>query len=116
MHNTSFYFFSRFKTIFTKSAPKPEITDNCNVNVAYYGDQLYAMTETNFTRRVDPFSLDIVGEKINISVYVAINSATAHPHVLDDGTIINVGNNYRHSKGPHYCFIKVPPSYNSERL
>lgn len=101
--------------MFQKGDAENEITDNCSVNVAYYGDQLYAMTETNFVRRVDPANLDTLGEKTNLHDYVAINSATAHPHILEDGTVINVGNNYRHAGGPHYCFIKVPPSYNSER-
>lgn len=80
------------------------------MNVGYYGDALFAMTETNFTRRVDPATLETVGEKTNINDYVAVNSATAHPHVLQDGNVINVGNVYRHAKGPHYAFIKVPPA------
>jgi len=83
--------------------------------VGYYGDQLFAMTETNFVRRVNPETLDTMGSKTDLGKYVAINSATAHPHILEDGTAINVGNSYRHAGGPHYCFIKVPPSHNSER-
>jgi len=109
--------FQAISSVFTKSVnpSAPEITDNCSVNVAYYGDQLYAMTETNFVRKFDPTNLDTLGEKTNISDYVAVNTATAHPHVLEDGSIINIGTNFRHKKGPHYCFIKVPPSFNSEK-
>ena len=106
--------FQAFASLFSKSNKSDDITDNCCVNVGYHGDQLYAMTETNFVRQVDPSNLETLGEKTNISSYVAVNTASAHPHVLEDGTVINVGNNFKHSKGPRYCFIKVPPSFNSE--
>lgn len=91
-----------------------EATDNCSVNVAFYGDQLYAMTESNFVRRLKPDTLETLGEKTNISDYIAVDSATAHPHVLKDGTVINVGNNYRHWKGPHYTIFEIPPSFQSQ--
>ncbi len=100
----------RFMSYFKKS----DITDNCNVNVAFYGDQLYAMTETNFVRRVDPKTLETNPEKINLSDYLTVNHATAHPHTLPDGSVLNMGNNYKHKKGPHYCIIKVPPTYESD--
>ncbi|CAL8110500.1 unnamed protein product [Orchesella dallaii] len=92
-----------------------EITDNCSVNLVYYGDQLYAMTETNFLRRVDPETLQTLGSKTNLEDYLTVNTATAHPHVLNDGTVINLGNSFRRSDGPHYNFIKVPPASNSEQ-
>lgn len=85
------------------------MTDNCCVNVAYHGDQLYALTETCYLQRINPEDLSVIGDRTNISDYVAMNSSTAHPHVLPDGTVINVGNNWRHKNGPHYCFMKVPP-------
>lgn len=53
-----------------------EMTDNCSVNLGYYGDQLYAMTETVFIRRVDPESLKCIGEKTRIKNYCALNTAT----------------------------------------
>ena len=38
---------------------KPDqMTDNCNVNVCYYGDELYAITESPNLQRIDPSSLD----------------------------------------------------------
>jgi len=89
-------------------------TDNCNVNVAFYGDQLYAMTEVYFLRRIDPKSLETIGNKTRITDYVAVNGATAHPHILEDGTALNMGSNFRHKKGTHYCIIQVPPTYESE--
>ncbi|ODM91952.1 Beta,beta-carotene 15,15'-monooxygenase [Orchesella cincta] len=107
--------FSAVGSLFGKTQSENDITDNCCVNVGYYGDQLYSMTETNFVRRVDPETLETLGPKTNIGNFVAINSATAHPHILEDGTAINVGNSYRHAGGPHYCFIKVPPSFQTEQ-
>ncbi|CAL8110499.1 unnamed protein product [Orchesella dallaii] len=107
--------FTAVSSLFTKSNSAPDVTDNCCVNVGYYGDQLYAMTEANFVRQVNPETLETLGGRTNISKFVAVNSASAHPHILEDGTAINVGNSYRHAGGPHYCFIKVPPSFNSEK-
>lgn len=101
--------FDKFKTTF--SVEKEDMTDNCNVNIAFYGDQLYAMTETKYARRIDPDTLETVGEKTRIRV---INTATAHPHILDDGTVLNLGSNYRQKGGPHTCIYKVPPNFDKK--
>ncbi|XP_047468958.1 carotenoid-cleaving dioxygenase, mitochondrial-like [Penaeus chinensis] len=85
------------------------MTDNCAVNVCFYGDQLFAMTETNKMRRVDPDDLKTVGDKTNVTNYVAVNMATAHPHVEPDGTVYNMGNSFMGAKGPTYNVIKFPP-------
>jgi carotenoid cleavage dioxygenase-like enzyme len=72
------------------------------------------MTETNAIRRIDPENLKSIGDKTVISKYVAVNHATAHPHVLEDGTVYNVGTSYRHKKGPQYVVVKVPPTFGSK--
>lgn len=90
------------------------MTDNCSVNVGYYGDQLYAMTETNSIRRIDSETLKTIGDRTVITKYVAINHATAHPHVCEDGTVYNIGTSYHHSKGPHYVVVKIPPTFGSK--
>ncbi|CAG7834109.1 unnamed protein product, partial [Allacma fusca] len=105
-------FQSNFQSMIGKS--KEAMTDNCSVNVGYYGDQLYAMTETNTIRRIDPENLKIVGDKTVITKYVAVNHATAHPHVCEDGSVYNIGTSYRHSRGPHYVVVKVPPTFGSK--
>ncbi len=38
-------------------------------------------------------------------MYIAVNLATAHPHIDGDGTVYNLGNS---AKG--YTIIKIPPS------
>lgn len=91
-----------------------ELTDNCSVNVGYYGDQLYAMSETNAIRRIDPETLETIGEKTHITKYVAINHATAHPHVMEDGTVYNVGSSYQFGKGSSYIVVKIPPTFGNK--
>ncbi|CAL4145028.1 unnamed protein product [Meganyctiphanes norvegica] len=86
-----------------------DTTDNCAVNVGYYGDRLFAMTETNMMREIDPNTLQTIGERTNISKYLAVNMATAHPHIGPDGTVYNMGNSYMGSKGPTYNVIQFPP-------
>ena len=46
-----------------------DMTDNCNVNVGYFGDALYAMTETAYIYKIDPETLEN-GKKVlsNISL------------------------------------------------
>jgi hypothetical protein len=43
---------------------KTERTDNCSVNLCYFGDKLYALTESPFIRQIDSETLDIIGEKV----------------------------------------------------
>ncbi|XP_071531273.1 carotenoid-cleaving dioxygenase, mitochondrial-like [Panulirus ornatus] len=98
----------RFMSHFTPIT-KVDPTDNCVVNVCHYGDQLYALTETKNMRRIDPETLATVGEKTKLDQYIAVNTATAHPHVDPDGTVYNMGNSYANKKGPTYNIIKFPP-------
>ncbi len=44
---------------------KTERTDNCSVNLCYFGDKLYALTETPFIRQIDSETLDTIGEKVD---------------------------------------------------
>lgn len=104
----------RLQSDFQSLLGKSSMTDNCSVNVGYYGDQLYAMTETNAIRRIDSETLKTLGDKTVISKYVAINHATAHPHVCEDGTVYNMGSSYHHKRGPHYVVVKVPPTFGSK--
>ena len=47
--------------------PEEAMTDNCNVNICYFGDMLYAMTETSALRRIDPETLETIGYKVRLS-------------------------------------------------
>ncbi|KAM9391492.1 beta-carotene 15, 15-dioxygenase 2, like [Pholidichthys leucotaenia] len=92
-------FFSRFQT--------PEATDNANVNFVKYKGDYYVSTETNYMRRVDPQSLE-TKERVDWSQYVAVNSASAHPHYDREGATYNMGNSYSRN-GYFYNIIRVPP-------
>ncbi|XP_068594895.1 beta-carotene 15, 15-dioxygenase 2, like [Brachionichthys hirsutus] len=95
--------FSRFFSRFTF----PKTTDNGNVNFVKYRGDYYVSTETNFMRRIDPRSLE-TKEKVDWSQYIAVNSATAHPHYDRNGASYNMGNSYS-SGGFFYNIIRVPP-------
>uniref|UniRef100_UPI0037E98C97 carotenoid-cleaving dioxygenase, mitochondrial-like isoform X2 n=1 Tax=Semicossyphus pulcher TaxID=241346 RepID=UPI0037E98C97 len=92
-------FLSRFEMI--------DSTDNASVNFVKYKGDYYVSTETNFMHRVNPENLETV-EKVDWSKFIAVNGATAHPHIDPDGTAYNMGNSYG-SKGALYNIIKVPP-------
>ncbi|XP_060569813.1 carotenoid-cleaving dioxygenase, mitochondrial-like [Ruditapes philippinarum] len=83
-----------------------ERIDNTNVNLYPLKDELYACTETQFIRKCDPETLETL-ERVNLRDYVAVHSATAHPHFDEDGTIHNIGNCFK--GGPKICIIKIPP-------
>ena len=57
-----FRFFSYFK------APADGVADNTNISVMTRGDYLYAMTETNFLRRLDPETLETSGDKVIVTI------------------------------------------------
>ncbi|XP_030593065.1 beta,beta-carotene 9',10'-oxygenase-like [Archocentrus centrarchus] len=92
-------FLSRFQT--------PKATDNANVNFVKYKGDYYVSTETNYMRRVDPQSLE-TKEKVDWSQYIAVNSATAHPHYDREGAVYNMGNSHSR-RGFFYNIIRVPP-------
>ncbi|KAK7083821.1 Beta,beta-carotene 9',10'-oxygenase [Halocaridina rubra] len=99
--------FQRFMSFFDPAGKNP--TDNCSVNVTYIGDELYALSELPHMRRIDPETLNCVGERTKLNDYIAISQATAHPHVDPDGTLYNMGNKYDDKGGPTYNIIKLPP-------
>ncbi|XP_013381574.1 beta,beta-carotene 15,15'-dioxygenase [Lingula anatina] len=70
------------------------MTDNCSVNIFPMGDQLYASTETKWLRKIDPETLETPG-RVDITQFVATNSATAHPHHDRDGCVYNIGNCFK---------------------
>uniref|UniRef100_A0A8C6V2C6 Beta-carotene 15, 15-dioxygenase 2, like n=1 Tax=Neogobius melanostomus TaxID=47308 RepID=A0A8C6V2C6_9GOBI len=92
-------FFSRFQM--------PEATDNASVNFVKYKGDYYVSTETNYMRRINPQSLE-TKEKVDWTKFVAVNSATAHPHYDQDGATYNMGNSYG-KQGFFYNIVRVPP-------
>ncbi|KAM7399799.1 hypothetical protein PAMP_019043 [Pampus punctatissimus] len=100
-------FFQRFLSRF--ELPKP--TDNANVSFVTYKGDYYVSTETNAMHKVDPETLEAT-KKVDWSKFIAVNGATAHPHIEPDGTAYNMGNSYT-TKGAYYNIIRVPPTKES---
>ncbi|XP_041851016.1 beta-carotene oxygenase 2b [Melanotaenia boesemani] len=101
-------FFQRFLSRF--ELPKP--TDNANVSFVTYKGDYYVSTETNVMHKVDPETLETT-RKVDWSRFIAVNGATAHPHIEPDGTTYNMGNSYT-PKGAYYNIIRVPPAKKAE--
>ena len=82
--------FGRLKTAFHK--PNSIDMDNVNVSIFPYAKKdLYALTETGYMCRIDPDTFD-VKERLSISDYIKTSKTSiAHPHVLPDGSWINLG-------------------------
>jgi len=72
---SGFLLLPRWKSFFTSLKEEP--TDNVSVSVAYIGgnDKLYALTETNFLR-LNPNTLETIGDKTNISIHTPLITAT----------------------------------------
>jgi len=55
-------------------------------------DEVYAVGDTPFMRRIDPNNLKTY-ERVDARSYVAVNTSTSHPHIDDNGDTYNMGSN-----------------------
>ncbi|GAB1862600.1 Beta,beta-carotene 15,15'-monooxygenase [Camponotus japonicus] len=97
--------FQRVAAVF-KSEDK--ILDNSMISVYPFGDEYYTFTEAPVMHRIDPKTLETM-DRVNISKYVNIVHHTAHPHVMPDGTVYNVGMSVT-PFGPRYNVICFYPN------
>lgn len=67
-------------------------SDNDLVGFYPIGDDLYAIADTPFIRRIDPDTLKTF-ERVDLRKYVAVNTATSHPHTDSEGNSFNMGSN-----------------------
>ncbi|CAH0714177.1 unnamed protein product, partial [Brenthis ino] len=96
--------FDRISSIFNF---KLEKTDNAAVSIYPFGDQIYAMTEVPTLYKIDPGSLETLGSKqLSDALLVA---HTAHPHVMPNGDVYNVGLNVVKGNLSHVV-VKFPYS------
>ncbi|XP_064390885.1 beta,beta-carotene 15,15'-dioxygenase-like [Halichondria panicea] len=103
--------FQRVQSYFTSLTDHTSgMNDNCFINVYPAGDKFVAATESDFIHVFSPETLDSQ-QKIQLSKHVAVNSASAHPHIDDDGTVYNLG-----SSPSGYTIIKIPPTGKGEHL
>lgn len=88
---------------------KPENdSDNSMISVYPFCDEYYTFTESAVIHRIDPKTLETTG-KVNVSDYVGIVNHTSHPHVMNDGTVYNLGLSVT-SRGPQYNIICFSPN------
>ncbi|XP_039284885.1 carotenoid isomerooxygenase [Nilaparvata lugens] len=95
--------FERFSVLFNPG----EMSDNAMISIYPFGDELYAFAETSVIHRIDSETLDTL-ERVNISEHVNIVNHTSHPHVMNDGTVFNVGIGFN-CCGPCFNIVKFPP-------
>ncbi|KAK0180972.1 hypothetical protein PV327_003298 [Microctonus hyperodae] len=83
------------------------VSDNSMVSLYPFGDEYYTFTEAPIMHRIDPNTLE-TKNKVTVSDYITLVSHTAHPHVMTDGTVFNVGLSIT-LRGPVYNVIKFSP-------
>lgn len=94
--------FDRISSIFKFNRA---ITDNAGVSIYPFGDQIYAMTEVPQMYKIHKESLDTLNKKSLINSLIVCH--TAHPHVMPDGDVYNVG--LQIVKGlPKHVVVKFP--------
>lgn len=94
--------FSRLKSSFM-----PELTDSDSVNLFRIEDSIYVATETNYIRRIDPFSLESK-EKVDLGKILGTTWLSSHHFRDDSGASWTVGSSISAS-GIKYDIVKIPP-------
>jgi len=96
--------FERFLSYFTE-----EFTDNTVVTIYPIGDRLFTATETQYINEIDHDSLDKIN-KVDLQKMVAVNTASAHPHIDEKGAFHNFGSKLSGCGKPTYNVIKIDPN------
>ncbi|HEY9683415.1 MAG TPA: carotenoid oxygenase family protein [Oculatellaceae cyanobacterium] len=93
---------------------KPHLTDNANVNLMPWSNELVAMTETCNQLRVEANSLETLG-LLNYEDKLSGQITTAHPHLdFVHNLLVNFVLNV--SKDCHYNVYTLPPGTAKRRL
>ncbi|KAM7057946.1 beta,beta-carotene 15,15'-dioxygenase [Molossus nigricans] len=100
------------KNIFTRAFSYlshiiPDFTDNCLINIMKCGEEFYAITETNYIRKINPQTLETL-EKVDYRKCVGINVATSHPHYDSAGNVLNIGTSIMDKGKTKYVIFKIP--------
>ncbi|KAK4884043.1 hypothetical protein RN001_000314 [Aquatica leii] len=100
--------FQRFFSIFQKSEP----SDNANISLYPFGDEIYSFTETPFMFKIDKDTLE-TKKKIDLR-NLNIVCHTSHPQVTADGTVYNVALSKEVSKHSIVCFPNKPKKHDDD--
>lgn len=85
-------------------------TDNTFISVYPISGDLYALTETARYNQIDINTLDLK-TRVDLEEKFEIISYTAHPHVMNDGSVYNIGHTVT-SSGAHYNILHFPNTPN----
>ncbi|XP_043281100.1 carotenoid isomerooxygenase isoform X2 [Venturia canescens] len=99
---------SIFHSVAAVFNPIENLSDNSMISVYPFGDEYYTFAESPVVHRIDPKTLETLN-KVNLNEYVGIINHTSHPHVMNDGTVYNMGMSIT-SKGPAYNIVRFSPS------
>ncbi|CAK8673249.1 unnamed protein product [Clavelina lepadiformis] len=86
----------------------PELTDNCLINFLPLGGHLCAITESNFTRNIDPVTLK-TREKVDLAKHLPISLMSSHPLVDADGSVFTFSTSVAGTTRTRYNLIKILP-------
>ncbi|XP_060919915.1 beta,beta-carotene 15,15'-dioxygenase [Labrus mixtus] len=96
-----------FKAITFLNHTVPDFTDNGASNFMKYGNDIYATSETNYIRKIDPVTLE-TQEKVDYLKYLPVNLASSHPHYDKEGNAYNMGTSVAEKGKTKYILFKVP--------
>ncbi|XP_030764784.1 carotenoid isomerooxygenase [Sitophilus oryzae] len=97
-------------TIFQKVASmfnlKSDMSDNAMISVYPFQDEIYAFNEIPFIHKINPNTLETLN-RIDISANINIVNHTSHPHVMEDGSVYNIGLSVNPT-GPYHNVVLFP--------
>ncbi|KAG7259623.1 hypothetical protein CRUP_024553, partial [Coryphaenoides rupestris] len=91
----------------------PDFTDNGASNFIRYGNEIFATSETNYIRKIDPVTLETL-EKVDYLKFIAVNMVTSHPHYDKEGNTYNIGTSIAERGKTKYTLFKVPAASEAE--
>ena len=90
------------------------MSDNGSVSMYFLGDELFASSESDIVRRVDPSTLATHPIPTRHSTHLAVTNLTAHPHYdAQTGDVFNMGNIF--TKGYYYNIVRLPKALRSSQ-
>ncbi|RVE58925.1 hypothetical protein OJAV_G00199080 [Oryzias javanicus] len=103
-----------FKAITFLNHTVPDFTDNAASNIIKYGNDYYATSETNYIRKIDPFTLETL-DKVDYMKFLPVNLVSSHPHYDREGNVYNVGTSIAEKAKTKYIFFKIPAVTEKEK-
>ncbi|CAL8084464.1 unnamed protein product [Orchesella dallaii] len=96
--------FSRVATMFSDSI-ETIFSDNANIGIFPFGDEIYSLAETPFAHRINLDNLETLNT-VNVHEELGIVHHTSHPHTLD-GIVYNIGQKLSLLKRPQYIIAEM---------